>query len=134
MVPQIISAILPPVLGGITLAAVIAAILSTADSILTAATSHVIGDVYLRFILKDGTADDAKLLKLSRIWTLIIGLISVFVALMMPNILNVFLLSLYHLYTAGVFAPVVGGLLWKKATKEGHLPVWQEDCYLWFWA
>lgn len=41
--------------------------------------------------------------------TVIIGLISVFVALMMPNILNVLLLS-YTIYTAGVFAPVVGGL------------------------
>lgn len=118
VVPQIISTILPPALGGITLAAVIAAILSTADSILTAATSHVIGDVYLRFILKGEAADDAKLLKMSRLWTLIIGLISVFVALMLPNILNLLLLS-YTIYTAGVFAPVVGGLLWKKATKEG---------------
>lgn len=118
VVPMIISTVLPPALGGITLAAVIAAILSTADSILTAATSHVIGDVYQRFIYKDKKTDDAKLLRLSRLWTLIIGVISVFVALAFPNILKALLLS-YTIYTAGVFAPVVGGLLWKKATKEG---------------
>lgn len=118
VVPQIIVTILPPVLGGITLAAVIAAILSTADSILTAATSHVIGDVYTRFMTKGKEVDDKKLLKLSRLWTFIIGLISVIVALLIPNILELLLMS-YTIYTAGVFAPVVGGLLWKKATKEG---------------
>ena len=118
VVPQIIVAILPPALGGITLAAVIAAILSTADSILTAATSHVIGDVYTRFMKHGEEVDDKKLLKLSRLWTFIIGIISVVVALLIPNILGLLTMS-YTIYTAGVFAPVVGGLLWKKATKEG---------------
>ena len=55
---------------------------------------------------------------MSRLWTLIIGLFSVVVALAIPSVLQVLNMS-YIIYTAGVFAPVVGGLLWKKATKQG---------------
>lgn len=45
VVPTVIRAMLPPVFSGFTLAAIIAAVVSTADSILTAATSHVVNDL-----------------------------------------------------------------------------------------
>lgn len=50
--------------------------------------------------------------------TLVIGVISVVVALAIPSVLMV-LNSSYTLFTAGVFSPVVAGLLWKKANKAG---------------
>lgn len=121
IVPTIIRATLPPVLSGFALAAIIAAVVSTADSILTAATSHVVNDIYVRYISKDDPADphvQKKLLNLSKIMTLFVGIISVVVALAIPSVLQV-LNSSYTLFTAGVFAPVVAGLLWKKATKAG---------------
>ena len=59
-----------------------------------------------------------KLLNISRVMTLVIGVISVVVALAIPSVLMV-LNSSYTLFTAGVFSPVVAGLLWKKATKAG---------------
>lgn len=121
VVPTIIRTMLPPVFSGFTLAAIIAAVVSTADSILTAATSHVVNDIYVRYICKDNVEDPAiqkKLLNISRIMTLVIGVISVVVALAIPSVLMV-LNSSYTLFTAGVFSPVVAGLLWKKATKIG---------------
>lgn len=121
VVPTIIRAMLPPVFSGFTLAAIIAAVVSTADSILTAATSHVVNDLYVRYFCKDDTEDPAvqkKLLNISRLMTLVIGVISVVVALAIPSVLMV-LNSSYTLFTAGVFSPVVAGLLWKKATKIG---------------
>lgn len=124
VVPTIIRSMLPPVFAGITLAAIIAAVVSTADSILTAATSHVVNDLYVRYVLKDTQAEQAdeatqkKLLNISRIMTLVIGVISVVIALAIPSVLQV-LNSSYTLFTAGVFSPVVAGLLWKKATKAG---------------
>lgn len=121
IVPTIIRATLPSVLSGFALAAIIAAVVSTADSILTAATSHVVNDIYVRYISKDDPADphvQKKLLNLSKIMTLFVGIISVVVALAIPSVLQV-LNSSYTLFTAGVFAPVVAGLLWKKATKAG---------------
>ena len=121
VVPTVIRAMLPPVFSGFTLAAIIAAVVSTADSILTAATSHVVNDLYVRYFCKDNTEDPAvqkKLLNISRLMTLVIGVISVVVALAIPSVLMV-LNSSYTLFTAGVFSPVVAGLLWKKATKIG---------------
>ena len=121
VVPTIIRAMLPPVFSGFTLAAIIAAVVSTADSILTAATSHVVNDLYVRYFCKDNMEDPVvqkKLLNISRVMTLVIGVISVVVALAIPSVLMV-LNSSYTLFTAGVFSPVVAGLLWKKATKIG---------------
>ena len=121
VVPTIIRAMLPPVFSGFTLAAIIAAVVSTADSILTAATSHVVNDLYVRYFCKDDTEDPTvqkKLLNISRLMTLVIGVVSVVVALAIPSVLMV-LNSSYTLFTAGVFSPVVAGLLWKKATKIG---------------
>lgn len=121
IVPTVIRAALPPALSGFALAAIIAAVVSTADSILTAATSHVVNDIYVRYISKDDPSDpkvQQKLLKLSKLMTLFVGIISVVVALAIPSVLQV-LNSSYTLFTAGVFAPVVAGLLWKKATKAG---------------
>lgn len=121
IVPTVIRAVLPPVLSGFALAAIIAAVVSTADSILTAATSHVVNDIYVRYINKDDPEKpetQKKLLNLSKLMTLIVGIVAVVIALAIPSVLTV-LNSSYTLFTAGVFAPVVAGLLWKKATKAG---------------
>lgn len=121
VVPTLIRATLPPVFAGITLAAIVAAVVSTADSILTAATSHVVNDLYVRYIYHGDTHEKAaqkKLLGISRFMTLVIGAAAVVIALAIPSVLTVLNAS-YTLFTAGVFAPVVAGLLWKKATKAG---------------
>lgn len=121
VVPTVIRAVLPPVFSGFALAAIIAAVVSTADSILTAATSHVVNDIYVRYICKEDTNKpevQKKLLKMSKLMTLVVGVISVVIALAIPSVLSVLNYS-YTLFTAGVFAPVVVGLLWKKATKAG---------------
>lgn len=120
-VPTIIRATLPPVFSGFTLAAIVAAVVSTADSILTAATSHVVNDLYMRYLCKDDPEDPSvqkRLLNLSRVMTLVVGVVSVVIALAIPSVLALLNYS-YTLFTAGVFAPVVAGLLWKKATKAG---------------
>jgi len=122
VVPTIIRAMLPPAFAGLTLAAIVAAVVSTADSILTAATSHVVNDLYVQFVQKKENADSPEaqkaLLNVSRIVTVIIGAVSVVIALAIPSVLTV-LNSSYTLFTAGVFSPVVAGLMWKKATKAG---------------
>lgn len=122
-VPTVLRAVLPPAFSGFTLAAIIAAVVSTADSILTAATSHVVNDVYVRYINKDkpdAPETQRKLLKLSKIITVMIGAVSVIIALAIPSVLSLLNYS-YTLFTAGVFTPVVAGLMWKKATTAGAL-------------
>jgi len=119
-IPQIVQQIFPISVGAIILAALLAAIMSSADSLLTAGTSHFIKDFWLEIIHPQKTFDEKQLLKLSRISTVTLGVIALIIALSIPMIIDVLIYS-YTMYTAGVFIPVIGGILWKKGTKQGAL-------------
>ncbi len=109
-----------PVIGGIVLAAILSAIMSTADSLLTAATSHIVKDFWIETFKMDEIRDEKKLLKISRNFTFIIGILGLLIALIMPGIIDALIYS-YTMYSAGVFIPVIGGVLWKSATRQGAL-------------
>lgn len=111
---------LPSWVVGIVMAAALSAILSTADSVLTAATSHFMGDFWMCYIAKDADPNDKKLLRISRIFTAVAGIAAIVFATMVPSIISACTYS-YYLFTGGVFAPIVFGVLWKKATKEGAI-------------
>ncbi|SHJ64050.1 solute:Na+ symporter, SSS family [Anaerobranca californiensis DSM 14826] len=117
-IPLLVIEIFPPILGGIILSAIMAAVMSTADSLLCAGTSHLINDLYLKF--NEINLDDKKLVKYSSFSTIGLGLISLLIALLLPNIISP-LIYAYTMYTAGVFVPVVGGLIWKNGNKYGAL-------------
>jgi len=119
-VPWVLQNLLNPVFGGIVLAAVLAAIMSTADSLLTAATSHIVKDLWIETFRMDEVKDEKKLLTISRNFTFLIGILSLAIALIVPGIIDALIYS-YTMYTAGVFIPVIGGVLWKSATRAGAL-------------
>ncbi|MDN5301433.1 MAG: solute:Na+ symporter, family [Thermoanaerobacteraceae bacterium] len=50
----------------------------------------------------------------------LIGILSLIIALLVPGIIDALIYS-YTMYTAGVFIPVIGGVLWKGATRAGAL-------------
>ena len=118
LIPKMVLEYMPPVLGGIVISAILAAIMSTADSLLTASSSHVINDFYPRLVKNASKDSEAKKLRITRLSTLVIGVIAVALALLFPSILNM-LMSCYNIFISGVFAPVVLGLLWKKANRKG---------------
>lgn len=117
-IPMIIINHLPDIGVGIVLAAILAAIMSTADSLISSATSHFMNDVWVRYIDKSGDVNSKSLLIMSRVFTAFVGLAAMIVALILPDIITLCVHS-YTLYTAGAFCPIVLGVLWKKATKEG---------------
>ena len=49
-----------PVVGGVVLAAILAAIMSTADSLLTAATSHIVKDFWIETFQVDEIKDEKR--------------------------------------------------------------------------
>jgi len=114
-IPHLILVTLGPVAGALFIAAVLAAVMSTADSLLLAATSHVVRDFYYRF---NPRITDKQMLKLSIVITVIVGIFSLATALTVRGIIELLIYS-YDLYTSGVFVPLVLGLVWKRATKEG---------------
>jgi SSS family solute:Na+ symporter len=117
-VPRLIISVFGGTVGAIFVAAVLAAIMSTADSLLSAATSHIVKDFYEG--LGGKASDEKKLLKLSMLTTVAVGVLSLGAALAIQGIVELLIYS-YDVYTSGVFVPLVLGLYWKRATKEGAL-------------
>lgn len=105
---------------GIIMAAALSAILSTADSCLSAAASHFMTDFWLLYVVKDADLNDKKLVTVSRTFTVIAGAAAVVVSMLIPSILDACFYA-YYIFTAGVFCPIVFGVFWKKTTKQGAI-------------
>ncbi|MDT8439032.1 MAG: sodium:solute symporter family protein [Wenzhouxiangellaceae bacterium] len=119
-IPMLVEQVLPAWAAAIVIAAILGAILSTADSLLMAGTSHVTHDLYVKLINPDAEADSKRLLLISRIVTVVLGLAALALALNFQAIIGLLLMS-YTLYAAGVFIPVLGGLYWPRANAVGAL-------------
>jgi sodium/proline symporter len=88
--PKISLLLLSPLLSGVMLSAVMSAIMSTADSQLLVATSSLIRDLYQKTFRKE--LDEHKLLRLSRLSLLALGILSILFALTRTRIIFWFVL------------------------------------------
>ena len=104
-----------PLLGGVVLAAILAATMSTADSLLTASASHVVKDLFR------WKKDEKKLLNTSRLSTIVIGILALLIAKFFGEDIIILLLYSFTIYTASIFIPVLGGVLWKKGNSHGAI-------------
>jgi len=119
IMPYMTKALVPAGLAGIMVSGAIAAMMSTADSQLLVSTSAISRDIYHQMIRKD--APDRRLVLISRVATLIIGVIAFFLALSAESL--VYWLVLYAWAGLGAsFGPaLLTTLWWKKVTKQGVL-------------
>jgi len=116
-IPQMIVDYMPPVVKGICLAAIIALIMSTGDSMLLICGTTVSWDI-LR-VLRPNTPDWALLL-VSRIVILAVGVVSVFFALMRIPLFEVNFIAL-GIFVSGLFMPIMGALFYQSATATGAI-------------
>ena len=111
------NSLFPPIIAGLVLSAVLAAIMSTASSQLLVAASAFANDFYHMLLRKD--ADQKELVWISRASVLIIASISVFLAFN-PNS---FILDMVAYAWAGfgaAFGPaILMSLFWKRTTRNG---------------
>jgi len=100
-----------PIIGGIGIAGIFAALVSTVAGILFGCSSIMAKDVWQRW-LHPGT-DDKYLAKWTRLWILIIGVSSAFGAMTLPKILH----QAYFVYSirSALMICVAFGLWWKAA-------------------
>ncbi|MGB2804487.1 MAG: sodium/proline symporter, partial [Candidatus Zixiibacteriota bacterium] len=119
IMPYMTKALVPAWLAGILISGAIAAMMSTADSQLLVSTSAVSRDIYNQMIKKD--APDKRLVLISRVATLVIGVIAFMLALSAQAL--VYWLVLYAWAGLGAsFGPaLLTTLWWKKVTKQGVL-------------
>jgi SSS family solute:Na+ symporter len=104
--PVLLKTILPVGFLGVVLSAYFSAIMSTADSCLIASSGNILTDVIKRH-------DSAHGLKYSQLITLVIGVLALFLALKMENVLELMLLS-YAFMVSGMIIPVLAALFTKR--------------------
>ena len=120
--PIFAQALLPPVLGAILLAAVTSAMMSTVDSLLLVAGSALSEDIYNN-VVSPGATTKHKLF-IARIGIFLVGVIPL--VLIISGIgegeLIQFIILLFAALMASSFCiPVLGGVFWKRATREGAI-------------
>lgn len=119
VIPTLAYAFFPGIFAAILLSAIMAAIMSTSDSILMQAGTILSRDVYQRFI--DKKASQTKMIRVSRLSILLAGVIGVVVAVNQPP--SVFALVIFAFGTLGnsFLVPYVCSVYWKNANKIGVL-------------
>ncbi len=119
VIPLIALEVLPPWLAGIVLAAPMAAIMSTVDSLLLLVSSAIVKDVYLNFIKPDAPEKRVKMLSFGI--TGVLGIIVFLLALQPPDLLIFLNLFAFGGLEAAFIWPIVLGLYWKHGNKYGAL-------------
>ena len=119
--PLITQTAMPLFLGTVMLAAVAAAMMSTVDSVLIVAGAALSHDIY-GTIRKD--SDPRRRVMIGRIGTVVVGLIplGLLLAGFAEGELVQLIVALFSaLMGAAFLVPVVAGVLWKRATREGAI-------------
>ena len=111
--------LLPTFLGAIMMTTIVGIIISTADSYLLVPATTLMRDVYLNYI--NPNADEKKIVLLSRMLVLGLGIIAYIVSLGFAKSAGFFERALYAytIYGAAITPSLVAALFWKGATKEG---------------
>lgn len=107
---------LPLIVGCITLAAVVAVIVSTADSFLLVPSTNFMRDIYQRFINPD--LPQKKVLLYSRIFVIVLGIIAFIQIQFFDRILEMALYA-YTMYGVALTPAVMAAFFWKRATAAG---------------
>jgi cation/acetate symporter len=110
---------LPYVISGLVAAGGLAAALSTADGLLLAIANALSHDVYYKMI--DPKASAARRLIVARALLIIVALVAAAVAGTRPSGIIQMVAWAFSLAAAGLFAPLVLGIWWKRTTKAGAI-------------
>ncbi|WP_059103091.1 sodium/pantothenate symporter [Shouchella shacheensis] len=119
VIPLIALDVLPPWLAGIVLAAPLAAMMSTVDSLLLLVSSSVVKDVYMNYIRP--ASSDTHVKKVSMGVTGLIGVGAFLIAIHPPELLIFLNLFAFGGLEAAFMWPLILGLYWKYANKSGAI-------------
>jgi len=106
----------PVAVGCALMAAIVAVIISTANSFLLVPATNVVRDIYQRFINPD--LPDKKMILFSRIVVIVLGFIAFALIRFFPTILEA-AYAAYTVYGAGITPALMAVFFWKRATAAG---------------
>lgn len=107
---------LPLIIGCVMLAAIVAIIVSTADSFLLVPSTNIMRDIYQRFI--NPKASQKKIVFYSRIVVVLLGIIAFVQVRFFTTILEMAIYA-YTVYGVGITPAVMAAFFWKRATAAG---------------
>ena len=131
---------LPTFLGAIMMTTIVGIIISTADSFLLVPATTLMRDIYLNYI--NPNANEKKIVLLSRVLVLILGIVAYIVSLGFAKSTGFFERALYAytIYGAAITPSLVAALFWKGATKAGAIAsiltgtittlIWKESSFI----
>ncbi|MDR3210221.1 MAG: sodium:solute symporter family protein, partial [Oscillospiraceae bacterium] len=107
-----------PIIGGLVLSAILAAILSTVSPIILSSGTMITKDLYQRVFRPNAT--DAQVLKMSRITTALAGVLCALGAIALVNASEVLeIVKAAYSLRGALFVVVLFGIYWKKASEKG---------------
>jgi len=107
---------LPLVAGCLCLAAIVAVIVSTADSFLLVPSTNIMRDIYQRFINPD--VSQRRMVAYSRVVVVILGLVALVQVRFFERVLEMALYA-YTVYGVGITPAVLAAFFWRRATAAG---------------
>lgn len=118
-IPTLILTYVPAAVAGLVLAAPVAAVMSTIDSMLLLNTSVVAKDIYVNYIKKDASVRQVKIVSL--VAGIVMTLIVLYLTIEPPAFLETLVIYALGGLTTTFWAPLVFGLYWKRGNKYGAL-------------
>jgi cation/acetate symporter len=110
---------LPYVVSGLVAAGGLAAALSTADGLLLAIANALSHDIYYKLI--DKTASAIRRLTVARVLLVLVAIVAAAVASTRPQGIIQMVAWAFSLAAAGLFAPLVMGIWWKRTTSTAAI-------------
>jgi len=107
--PRFILFVVPSIFKGLFIAAILAAVIGSAQSVINAAATQVSEDIFKGF----GKFSDKKLGKIAFVSAALLTLIAFVITLLSSSIINNIIIA-YSLYTAGMFIPIMAGFFLKN--------------------
>lgn len=114
--PMLVLKLFPPIIAGIFLAGMVAAMMSTVDSMLITCSASFTKDVYQKI---NPEAPGQKLRLAGTISTLVLSAGSIIIALYPPKFVLFLVLAAFGIFGVSFGPTLIAGLFWKRANAQG---------------
>ena len=116
---SLVQTILPAGISGLVMAALLAAVMSTGDSLFNTGAVTFTRDIYNEFINPQAT--QRQLLVVSKAVTILLGIGATLFALVLPDVLGL-MVHIYPIWGPAIILPLFAGLLWGKIEERRASP------------
>ncbi|MFJ2621285.1 sodium:solute symporter [Glutamicibacter sp. NPDC087344] len=122
---EVATQLLPVAVGGLVMAAAVAAMMSTASGALIAAATVARTDVtpfvagwFGRSVTVNSNENPEHDVRANRIWVLVLGVVTVSLAILVDDVVAALTIA-YDILVGGLLVAIIGGLLWKRGNGAG---------------